>query len=236
MIIKTEINTVLFDLDGTLVDHFTTIYRCYCYALEQLGLPPVSYEKVRATVGGSVPVTLSRLIGPERAPQALEHFHRHFQEIMLEDLLALPGAAWLLNALNAQGLNLAVFTNKDGDAARAVCDHLGFTPCLRGVFGCGDTPYRKPQPEFSQTVMAKLGADSGKTLMVGDSPFDVSAGRACGIPVYCVTTGSHSQAELEAESDPPDGIFPDLCSLGETLFGIIPDLVVEPGNISSPSD
>ena len=50
--------TVLFDLDGTLIDHFTTIHRCVVFTQQQLDLPESDYDTVRATVGGSAPVTL----------------------------------------------------------------------------------------------------------------------------------------------------------------------------------
>ena len=86
---------------------------------EQLGLEPVDYETVKRTVGGSVDVTMERLIGPELAPRAVEIFLPYFDKIMFEDLVALPGAKEILEALQTQGKRLAVFTNKRGDAARA---------------------------------------------------------------------------------------------------------------------
>lgn len=211
-------NTILFDLDGTLIDHFRAIHQSFAYAARQLDLEPPSYDKVRTTVGGSLPVTSSRLYGEDFAEEALVHFHEHFQEIFLDELDALPGALQLLQQLHEQDFNPVVFTNKNGDAARAVCDHLGFTPYLRLVAGANDTPYRKPQPEFSRWILDKLNIDNSQALLVGDSPFDIEAGACVNIPVYCVATGSHTVEELMNHTPAAEAVFPDLATLGQHLF------------------
>jgi phosphoglycolate phosphatase-like HAD superfamily hydrolase len=70
---------VLFDMDGTLVDHFNVIHQCFNYAFSKIGEPPLSYKKVLKSVGGSMPVTMIRLIGEEKAPLAVPLFHRTLQ-------------------------------------------------------------------------------------------------------------------------------------------------------------
>src|ERR1700679_1440344 len=80
---------ILYDLDGTLVDHFTTIHRAITHAQQAVGAPLSSYDLVRATVGGSIEVTMTRLIGPELAPHAIPYYHEFFAKIMFEDLFAL---------------------------------------------------------------------------------------------------------------------------------------------------
>jgi hypothetical protein len=67
------IKAILYDLDGTLIDHFRAIHRSIAFAQQQLGLPASSYDKVRATVGGGIELTLTRLVGPELAPPAHPH-------------------------------------------------------------------------------------------------------------------------------------------------------------------
>lgn len=211
-------NTILFDLDGTLIDHFQALHQSFAYAARQLDLEPPSYDKVLKSVGGSLPVTSRRLYGSDLADEALVHFHEHFRKIFLDELDALPGALPLLRQLHEHGFNSVVFTNKDGDVARAVCDHLGFTPYLRLVAGAKDTPYRKPQPEFSRWILNKLGIDDSRALLVGDSPFDIEAGACVNLPVYCVATGSHTAEELMNHNPAPDAVFPDLATLGQHLF------------------
>lgn len=211
-------STVLFDLDGTLIDHFRALHQSFVYAAQQLNLEPPSYDKVRTTVGGSLPITARRLFGEALADQALVHFHEHFEKIFLQELDALPGSHQLLRQLHEHGFSAVVFTNKNGDTARAVCDHLGFTPYLRLVVGANDTPYRKPQPEFSRWILDKLGVNSAQAILVGDSTFDIEAGTCVNLPVYCVATGSHTAEQLLSHQPAPTAVFPDLTTLGQHLF------------------
>lgn len=215
-----DIRTVLFDLDGTLIDHFQTIYRCYVYAQEQLGLPPATYEKVRTTVGGSVPITMKRLIGSdELVEEAVRLFREHFDEIMYEDLHLMPGVEWLLKALHEKGIRQAVFTNKRGEPSRKIMAYLGLEQYLDATIGTMDTPWKKPDPEFTHYAMETLGADPATTILVGDSPFDLAAAGAGDLPAYLVATGSHTLDELRALKDPaPAGVYPELMALGCDLF------------------
>jgi phosphoglycolate phosphatase len=210
---------VLFDLDGTLIDHFRIIYRCYQYALGQLGLEPVSYEKVRASVGGSIVITFGKLIPQEFVGEAVEHFREEFDRIWHEDIEILPGAQWLLKELHDQGLKLCVFTNKEGNRARRILSHIGMDKHLDGVFGTLDTPWRKPQPEFTNHVLEQLGTDPRHACMIGDSPYDVEAAAVAAMPCYTVATGSHSISQLLEEGGSA-GVYPDLYALGESVFGL----------------
>ena len=213
------VRTVLFDLDGTLIDHFSAIHRSVAFAQRQLGLPESDYATVRATVGGSVPVTLARLLGEARVEAAIPHFRDHFSRIMLEDVAPLPGAAELLATLKRRSLQLAVFTNKFTDHSHATLDHLGLTQWLDAIIGTGDVPWRKPELAFTHHALQQLGADAASTILIGDSPFDFQAADAAGLPCYLVATGSHSEAELRAMAKPA-GIFADLTALGKQVFGL----------------
>ncbi|MGN0885065.1 MAG: HAD family hydrolase [Candidatus Spyradosoma sp.] len=214
-------STVFFDLDGTLIDNFSAIYRCYADVARRLGLEPKSYETLRATVGGSITLTLSRLIGEELAAEGVKLFREHFPDVMLDDVYALDGAAWILKKLRERGLKTAVFTNKDFSATTRILDFLELTPLLDGVFGTNlpDMPWRKPDREYSEYVLAKMRVAPENALLVGDSPFDVGAARAAGMPVACVATGTHMpEALIEAVGD-QEAVFPNLYALGRDLFG-----------------
>ena len=207
--------TLLFDLDGTLVDAFTTIHRAYMHTLPQFGRPAPTLPEVRRAVGGGLASAMSHFLPPELIEQAMKVHVAYSQQILLEDVKLLPGAADLLRAQHAQGTRLAVHTNKLGNAARLICAHLGVTPYLSGIFGAGDTPWLKPQREFTDHVLRELGANATTTLLIGDSPFDVETARNGGFPCWAVTTGTHDAAQLRAAG--ADRIFPDLIALGAAL-------------------
>ena len=207
--------TLLLDLDGTLVDAFTTIHRGYCHTLPQFGLPAPTMEQVRRAVGGGIAQAMGHFLPAEKIPAAVEIHVAYSDSILLEDVKLFPGALELLRTQHAAGVALAVFTNKRGEHARRICAHLGVTPLLCGVFGARDTAWLKPQPEFAAHVLAQIGANADSTMLIGDSPFDVQAAHHGGFPCWCVTTGTHNDAELLAAK--ADAVFPDLIALHQAL-------------------
>jgi phosphoglycolate phosphatase len=208
--------TYLFDLDGTLIDHFAAIHRAHSHTLQTLGLPTPTLAEIRAAVGGGLERAIGRLAGVDRVDEALAIYRPYWNATMLDDVELLPGARELLQRLHTAGATLAVLTNKHGPSSRRICDHLGLTPLLDGVFGAADTPWLKPEPEFTRHALEQLGADASGTLLIGDSPWDVEASKAGGFPSWCVTTGTHSAAELIAAG--ADKVFPDLIALGRELI------------------
>ncbi len=194
--------TVLFDLDGTLVDHFKAIHRAHTHTMRQLGLPSPTMAQVHAAVGAGLETAIARLAGPARVQAALPIYSSYWDATMLDDVELLPGARELLRALRAAGAQCAVFTNKRGDSSRRLCDHLGVTPHLAGIFGAHDTPWLKPDPRFAQHALEKLGAHAATTCLVGDSPYDVAAAKNAGFGCVVVTTGTHTAEELRTAGAP----------------------------------
>lgn len=187
----------LFDLDGTLIDHFKAIHRCHVYAMGQLGLPAPTMEQVRAAVGGGLDEAIVKLAGRDKLEALRPLFLEHWKQTNLQDVVALPGAHEILGKLGQAGIPAAVLTNKRGYAAREVCAHLGLTPLLADIFGAEDTPWIKPQPEFTRYALEKLNARAADTVLVGDSPFDVATARAGGLAFVGVTTGTHTAEQLK---------------------------------------
>ena len=207
--------TVLLDLDGTMVDAFTTIHRSYTHVLPTFGLPPPTMEQVRQAVGGGLENAMRHFLPESQIAEGVRRHIEHTDSILLEDVKLMPGAMELLLQQRAAGVTLAVFTNKRGDHARRVCEHLGVTPFLRGIFGATDTPWLKPQPEFAAHVLAQLGARKETTMLIGDSPFDVKAAHNGGFACWCVTTGTHDAEQLSAGG--AEAVFPDLFAVQAAL-------------------
>ena len=211
---------ILFDLDGTLIDHFSAIHRSVAHAQRQLGLPESDYAKVRATVGGSVPITLAKLCGESHVEDAIPLFREHFAEIMYDDVATIPGSEWLLRALRSRGHKLAVFTNKYETHAESVLEHLGLAPYLDEIIGTGHGHgFRKPDPRFTREALERMNCSCEEAAMVGDSPYDFAAAQAGGLPCYLVATGSHSAGQLAEETE-ADGIYGDLRELAGAVFSI----------------
>lgn len=208
--------TILLDLDGTLVDAFTTIHRSYCHTLPQFGRPAPTMEQVRRAVGGGLRNAMRHFLPEELIDSAIAVHQAYTDQILLEDVRAFPGALELLQALHARGLTLAVFTNKHAGSSRSICAHLGFTPLLNAIYGAGDTPWIKPQPELAAHVLGELKADPATTLLIGDSPFDVQAAHNGGFQCWCVTTGTHDTEQLTAAK--ADRVFGGLPELQATLL------------------
>lgn len=207
--------TIFLDLDGTLVDAFTTIHRAYQHTLPLFGLPPPTMEDVRRAIGGGLERAMGFFLPAKDIPAAIKAHLAYTEKILLEDVKLMPGAMELIRPLHAAGVTFAVLTNKHAEGSRRICAHLGVTPYLAGVFGAGDTPWLKPHREFTDHALRAIGADAATALMIGDSPFDIETGHNAGFPCWAVTTGTHNAAQLhEAKADK---VFPDLIELKQQL-------------------
>jgi len=217
----TRFRTVLFDLDGTLLDHFGAIHASHAYTLKQLGLPAPTMAQVHRAVGGGFEVAVKRMLGPANEhllPRAIEIYRDAWARNIFNGVALLPGARELLEALKAHGVHCGVFTNKHGPSARSVCEHLGITPLLDGVFGAFDTPWLKPDREFATHALTTLGGEPTTTCLVGDSTYDVESALNGGFACYCVTTGTHTEEQLRAAG--AAGVYDDLIVLSKAEFGL----------------
>lgn len=203
---RTRFQTVLFDLDGTLLDHFSAIHRAHSHVRRHFGLPEATREEVLRAIGGGLPEALKKTLGPHhghRLEEALPVYRAYWDATMLDDVVLFHGALELLGQLHTAGIVSAVFTNKHGPSARRVCTHLGLDGLIAGVFGATDTPWLKPQPEFTRHVLNALGSQPATTALVGDSPWDVDAARLGHLGgCFAVTTGTHTAEELRGHGAP----------------------------------
>lgn len=211
-----SLRTVLFDLDGTLLDHFGAIHRCHAHAMQQIGLPAPTMDQVRRAIGRGLEDAIADLAGRDHIARILPLYLAHWRATNLHDVTLLPGARELLLALRARGVVCGVLTNKRGEAAREVCAHLGVTPLLDGIFGATDTAWLKPQPEFAAHALRTLGGDASTAALIGDSIYDLAAAQNAGLAFLGVTTGTHTAAELHAHG--ATDVFPGLPELSPALL------------------
>ncbi|MDR2663924.1 MAG: HAD hydrolase-like protein [Puniceicoccales bacterium] len=217
---------VFFDLDGTLVDHFRAICRCLRWTLTQMGREPLPEEHLRSLIGPPLRDTARAILGPEddrTLEQFCELYRKHMAETLEDGLVELPGARWILKELGRQGRSLALFTNKQRIFAERICRILGLDRFLQAVVATDGTAScpRKPEAACSRLALGALSALPEESVLVGDSPIDLLAARAGNFARCClVTTGTHGREGLLAAGASAAEIFPDLPSLGASVFGL----------------
>ena len=195
--------TVLFDLDGTLLNTLDDLADAGNRVCAARGWPTHTANQFRYLVGNGIPKLIERLT-PEnqRAPQTLDDAYRAFDADYAAHLFdktrPYPGIPQLLARLSAAGVQLAVFSNKDDALARRVVAHY-FDPALFAlVRGALPGVPKKPAPEGTLALLRALDADPAATLYVGDSNVDVATGHNAGLPCCGVLWGFRTEEELRA--------------------------------------
>jgi pyrophosphatase PpaX len=196
--------TVLFDLDGTVVDSGAIILASMRYATREVLGRDYSDEELMQAVGGPGLEAQMHALAPEHVERLVDVYRAH--NIPLHDELeACAGMEDVLVRLYEEGRRLGVVTAKRRDTAQLAFDRVGLGHLFEAVVGGDETERHKPDPEPLLLGAERLGADPTETAYVGDSPFDVRAAKAAGMFAVAVTWGRiHDRARLEAEE--PDAI------------------------------
>lgn len=207
-------STVLFDLDGTLVDSVELIVRSYRHTLAAFALPEVEDAEIRRWIGLPLQETFTR-VDPERTTQMLavyrEFNHAHHDE----SIGALEGMPDVVTDLIAAGARTGVVTSKGQELARRGLDLTGMG-AIDHVTAREDTATHKPGAEPIEHALAALGtADRDTAVYVGDAATDLAAAHAAGIAAIGVTWGAGTRADLEAEQ--PVAVVDSSAQLRDTL-------------------
>ncbi len=179
------VDTILFDLDGTLIDSIELIFESYEHALRAHGLEPPSRAELLLGLGTPLAAQFAAL-GLDAAGAAAVTATYRAHNLARHDALVRPydGALEAVRGLKAAGLRLGIVTSKRGDAARRGLARCGFEPDLfETVVALDDVQRHKPHPEPVLTALARLGRQAHGAVYVGDSPHDAAAGRAAGARV-----------------------------------------------------
>ncbi|MFC4166093.1 phosphoglycolate phosphatase [Teichococcus aestuarii] len=181
--------TVIFDLDGTLVDSRPDIHAALNRLMQARGLAPFTLAEVTRFIGDGVPVLLARAFaarGLPADPTAQPAFLADYEANAAVHTKLFGGMAAVLDGLAAEGWAMAVCTNKPEKAARLLLGALGLDGRFAALGGGDSFPVRKPDPAHVLATLAAAGGTPGAAVMVGDHHNDIAAGRAAGVPVvYC---------------------------------------------------
>jgi pyrophosphatase PpaX len=193
---------VLFDLDGTLIDSGAMILASFRHATRTVLAREIPDAELAALVGGMNIQEQMRTLDAHRADELVRVYREH-NEPLHADLQAFPGVEDLLRKLQAQGRKLGVVTSKRRRTVDLAFAVLPIEEFFEAVVTSGDTEHHKPNPEPVLLALERLGADPARAAFVGDSPFDVRAGKAAGVFSVGVSWGGlHSDERLvEAGAD-----------------------------------
>ncbi len=191
-----DVKLVIFDLDGTLADAYTSIARSTNFVLRALGYPDQDPANIRRSVGWGDRNLMSFFVQDKDAGKALSLYRRHHAMALRKHSKLMPGARPILDYLKKKGYKLALATNRPTRFSHILLRQLGIRSYFSCVL-CADKIKRpKPDPEILRLVMARLGVPAAKTLYVGDMAIDALTGRRAHVKTVIVTTGSDTRAAI----------------------------------------
>ena len=196
-----HIQTLLFDLDGTLIDSTADLAASGNYIRRQRGLSVLDDPTVASYIGDGVHALIARLLNTQEAAQvdpAVSDFIVHYHHHCLDNTVLYQGVEKTLRELNARGYAMAVVTNKPERISRRIIEGLGLSDCLPVVIGGNTGQAKKPDPEPLHLACKALKKEIKSAAMIGDSHVDVQAGRNAGIPCVAVSFGIGDKEKLNA--------------------------------------
>ncbi len=193
--------TLLFDLDGTLIDSVRLILDSYHHALATHGLPPRSDDEWLAGVGTPLTVQFSPWQHDEAMYHALIATYREYNIANHDRMVTVyPGVVDAIRAMKAAGLQTGLVTSKNRQGTLRGLRLAGLEALLDVVVTADDVANPKPDPEPVIRAMATLGASPASTVYIGDSIHDMRSGRAAGVRTAAVLWGPFGRSHLEGAS------------------------------------
>jgi phosphoglycolate phosphatase len=192
----TSPRTLVFDLDGTLVDTAPDLISALNFVLHREGIAPVPLAKARNLIGAGARKLIER--GLELADRAVDvddlnrlmkDFVAYYAEHIADESRPFEGLDAALDELEAQGFRFAVCTNKLEWLSKLLLDKLGLSKRFAAICGADTFGVAKPDPVILRQTLARAGGPLSGAIMVGDAGPDVGVARRAGIPVIGVEFG-----------------------------------------------
>jgi phosphoglycolate phosphatase len=182
---------LIFDLDGTLVDSSADISNALNYAIKPFGIAPVSVAETITLVGEGVTRLIGKLLDKRGSEidlaLLLERFLRHYSAHFADLTRPYPGTEEVLTTLS--GYKKAIISNKLESLSLQVLDALDLRKYFDYVAGADTVAQKKPSPEPVFSALSRFAATPEEALLVGDSIYDIDAGRAAGVRTVAALYG-----------------------------------------------
>lgn len=198
-------NTVIFDLDGTLVDTLWDLTDATNYALKECGYPERSYDEIRRFVGNGVEMLIRRAVpqdtSEDRIQEVLAIFKIFYMHNSKNSTKPYDGIIELLESLKKKGFKIGVVSNKFDKAVKKLCNDYFFGLIDIATGESCDVP-KKPSPIGVLKTIEELGGAPDKSVMIGDSETDIQTAKNAGIMSIGVLWGFRDEKTLvEAGAD-----------------------------------
>ena len=218
--------TIVFDLDGTLVDTAPDLIDTLNFILARHGLPPVPYDTARPMIGGGARGMIEQALASEGRPsspadvdQLYTPFVAHYAEHIADRSRPFPHVETALDRLAAQGHILAVCTNKLEWLSKRLLGALDLAPRFAAICGQDTFGIQKPDPRIFRATVTRAGGEPSQAIMIGDSATDIRTARAADVPVVAVDFG---YTDVPVEAFRPDRVIGSFAQLPDIIDDLAP--------------
>jgi phosphoglycolate phosphatase len=193
--------TILFDLDGTLVDTAPDLMLAHNHVMKKFGYPTKSTEDIRNLVGkgagaligrsiwGQAKKEFSKVLDDKIKDEMVKEFVNFYGKNIINESTLINGVKEFLIWCKEQNISMAVCTNKQERLSNDLLKKIGIYDFFEYVAGSDTFDYCKPDPRHLTNVVEILDGDVKKTIMIGDSETDANAAKAAEIPVILLENG-----------------------------------------------
>ncbi|HLI99163.1 MAG TPA: HAD-IA family hydrolase [Bradyrhizobium sp.] len=217
--------TIVFDLDGTLVDTAPDLIGALNFILDREGLAPVPLDSARNMIGAGARKLIERGLELEGRAVSLPELSRltndfiaYYAEHIADASKPFDGLEHALDGLAARGYRLAVCTNKLEWLSKRLLDRLKLSSRFAAICGADTFGVSKPDPAILRQTVARAGGTMASSVMVGDAGPDIGVARRAGIPVIGVAFG---YTEVPMAELKPDRLIQHMRELGEAIEYLI---------------
>jgi phosphoglycolate phosphatase len=221
----TSIRTIVFDLDGTLVDTAPDLINALNFILEREGMPPVPLHAARTMIGAGARKLIERGLELDGRVTSVEDISRltndfidYYADHIADASRPFEGLESALDDLSGRGYRFAVCTNKLEWLSKLLLDQLGLSARFAAICGADTFGVSKPDPAILRQTIALAGGQLSSAIMVGDAGPDIGVARRAGIPVIGVEFGYTEIPIADLQPDLLIGHFRDLPAAVESLM------------------